>query len=401
MTESAGGALRVADVAAAVGGAVQGDPEHRVSGIAPLDRAGPTDLTFLASAKYARLLATCGAGAVLVTPELAETPGPCANRIVVAKPHDAMLQILPRLYRAPERPFIGVHATAVVDPSAQVDADVCVEAFAVIGRGARVGKGSWIGSHTVIGDGVELGSATHLFPHVTLYSGTRVGSRVAIHAGTRIGSDGFGYVYANGAHQKVPHVGGCVIGNDPIMDGSAAPFLAALAEAGLVSNGGSAEWLVLRRSLRVVDGESVYEAEPSLGLDLEVRIAFPHPLIGTQVGRYHVTPETFARELAGARTFGFVHEVEALRGAGLIQGASVDNAIVLDAEGLRSGPCAGPTSSCATRRSIVSEIWFSPARAFVPGSLLIARVIAERLRLSGSWFALRCGSLPCTVSKTS
>jgi UDP-3-O-[3-hydroxymyristoyl] glucosamine N-acyltransferase len=214
MTESAGGALRVADVAAAVGGAVQGDPEHRVSGIAPLDRAGPTDLTFLASAKYARLLATCGAGAVLVTPELAETPGPCANRIVVAKPHDAMLQILPRLYRAPERPFIGVHATAVVDPSAQVDADVCVEAFAVIGRGARVGKGSWIGSHTVIGDGVELGSATHLFPHVTLYSGTRVGSRVAIHAGTRIGSDGFGYVYANGAHQKVPHVGGCVIGND-------------------------------------------------------------------------------------------------------------------------------------------------------------------------------------------
>lgn len=124
----------------------------------------------------------------------------------------------------------------------------------------------------------------------------------------------------------------------PIMDGSAAPFLAALAEAGLVSNGGSAEWLVLRRSLRVVDGESVYEAEPSLGLDLEVRIAFPHPLIGTQVGRYHVTPETFARELAAARTFGFVHEVEALRGAGLIQGASLDNAVVLDADGVRSGP---------------------------------------------------------------
>lgn len=96
----------------------------------------------------------------------------------------------------------------------------------------------------------------------------------------------------------------------PIMDGSAAPFLSALAEAGLVSNGGSAEWLVLRRSLRVVDGDSVYEAEPSLGLDLEVGIAFPHPLIGTQVGKYHVTPETFARELAGARTFGFLHEVD-------------------------------------------------------------------------------------------
>jgi UDP-3-O-[3-hydroxymyristoyl] glucosamine N-acyltransferase len=132
----------------------------------------------------------------------------------VAKPHDAMLAILPRLYRAPERPFIGVHETAVVDPSAQLDADVCVEAFAVIGRGAKVGAGCWIGSHTVIGDGVEVGARTRLYPHVTLYPGARLGARVAIHAGTRIGSDGFGYVFANGVHQKVPHVGGCIIGND-------------------------------------------------------------------------------------------------------------------------------------------------------------------------------------------
>lgn len=212
--DATSGALRVAEIATAVGGAVQGDPEYRVSGIAPLDRAGPTDLTFLASAKYAKLLAACEAGAVLVTPELAGTPGPCVNRIIVAKPHDAMLTIVPRLYRAPERPFIGVHPTAVVDASAEVDADACVEAFVVIGRGARVGAGSWIGSHTVIGDGVVVGSATRLFPHVTLYPGTQLGDRVAIHAGTRIGSDGFGYVYANGAHQKVPHVGGCVIGND-------------------------------------------------------------------------------------------------------------------------------------------------------------------------------------------
>ena len=124
----------------------------------------------------------------------------------------------------------------------------------------------------------------------------------------------------------------------PIMDGSAAPFLAALAEAGVVANGGRPDWLVLRRTIRVVDGESVYEAEPSLDLSLEVRIHFPHPLIGEQVGTYHVTPGLFARELASARTFGFMHEVEALRAAGLIQGASLENAVVLDADGLRSGP---------------------------------------------------------------
>lgn len=214
MTDAAGGALRVAEIAASVGGAVHGDPEYRVSGIAPLDRAGPSDLTFLASAKYAKLLAACEAGAVLVTPELAATPGPCANRIVVAKPHDAMLAILPRMYRAPERPFIGVHPTAVVDASAQIDPDVCVEPYAVVGRGARIGAGCWIGPHTVIGEGVVVGTATRLYAHVTLYPGARLGDRVAIHAGTRIGSDGFGYVFKNGAHQKVPHVGGCLIGND-------------------------------------------------------------------------------------------------------------------------------------------------------------------------------------------
>ncbi len=124
----------------------------------------------------------------------------------------------------------------------------------------------------------------------------------------------------------------------PIMDGSAAPFLAALAEAGVVQNGGRPDWLILRQPLRVEDGESVYIAEPSLDLELDVRIAFPHPLIGEQEGAWHVTPQSFARELASARTFGFVHEVDALRARGLIQGASVENAVVLDANGLRSGP---------------------------------------------------------------
>ncbi len=206
--------LRAAAVAAAVSGALQGDPDLRLTGIAPLDRAGPSDLTFLASVKYAKHFATCHAGAVLVTPELAATEGPCAVRIVVSKPHEAMLTLIPRFYRAPERPFVGVHPTAIVADDAQVDADVCIEAFAVIGRGARVGGGCWIGAHTVIGDGAQIGAQTRLYAQVTLYPGAIVGDRCAIHAGARIGSDGFGYVFNEGAHQKIPHVGGCRIGND-------------------------------------------------------------------------------------------------------------------------------------------------------------------------------------------
>ena len=116
----------------------------------------------------------------------------------------------------------------------------------------------------------------------------------------------------------------------PIMDGSAAPFVAALKEAGVRMADGVPEYLTVGESVRIEDGGSWYEAHPSKSLELDVRIDFPHPLIGRQSGRYAVTPELFERELAPARTFGFVHEVEALRGKGLIQGASTANAVVLD-----------------------------------------------------------------------
>lgn len=120
----------------------------------------------------------------------------------------------------------------------------------------------------------------------------------------------------------------------PIMDGSAAPFVAALREAGLAVADGAPEYLEVDGPVRIEDGSSWYEAHPSETLELDVRIDFPHPLIGAQRGVYQVTPASFERELASARTFGFVHEVDALRQKGLIQGASTANAVVLDATGV-------------------------------------------------------------------
>ena len=83
-----------------------------------------------------------------------------------------------------------------------------------------------------------------------------------------------------------------------------------------------------------MDGESRYSAEPGEGLTLDVEINFPHPLIGHQRGEYRVTRDSFERELGGARTFGFVREVEGLRAKGLIRGASTANAVVLDDHGV-------------------------------------------------------------------
>ncbi len=120
----------------------------------------------------------------------------------------------------------------------------------------------------------------------------------------------------------------------PIMDGSSGPFLRALQQAGIRTNGGMPWTLKVRTPFRMEDGDSWYEAHPADGLSVGVTIDFPHPLVGRQAGTFRVTQEDFARELADARTFGFASEVEYLRGRGLIRGGTTGNAIVLDDGGV-------------------------------------------------------------------
>ncbi len=123
----------------------------------------------------------------------------------------------------------------------------------------------------------------------------------------------------------------------PILDGSAAPFVNALSAVGLVSISGEPDFLDITEPVRIIDGASVYEAYPSERLELDVTIEFPHPRIGKQSRKFIVTENSFASELSRARTFGFTHEVDALRAKGLIKGASLDNAVVLDDSDILSG----------------------------------------------------------------
>ena len=206
-------ALTAVAIAEHIGGTLVGDGSIIVDGVAPLDRASRRHLTFLGVAKYAPMLATCDAGVVLVSPDLSETPGGIPARIVVEKPQEALLSLLPRFHRAAVAPR-GVHATAVIGSGVELGRDVSIGAYSVIGDGVRVGDEAVVGSHCNVGAGVELGDRVHLYPSVTVYSGTRIGSRVTIHAGARLGSDGFGYVQRDGQHLKIPHVGGCVIEDD-------------------------------------------------------------------------------------------------------------------------------------------------------------------------------------------
>lgn len=205
--------LTARDVARLVSGTLVGEADAVVESVAPLDRASSRDLSMLAATGYVAAFARSGAGVVLVSPELAETPGAPGCRIVVGSPHEAMLRVLPELY--PEAtPVPGVHPSATIGRGARFPRDVTLGANVVIGAGVVLGERVWVAPNVTVGEGVSVGSDSKLYPSVVLYPGTQVGERVRIHAGACVGSDGFGYVFTDGAHQKMPHVGRCIIEND-------------------------------------------------------------------------------------------------------------------------------------------------------------------------------------------
>jgi UDP-3-O-[3-hydroxymyristoyl] glucosamine N-acyltransferase len=207
--------ISASEIAALTSGRLVGPGEVTVAGIAPLERAGPGDLSFLAAARYLPYFQRTSASVVLVKPEFASADGGPPTRVVVAEPHEALLVVLPVLYpQAVWEP--GVHPTAVVGRGAAWDEPVEIGAHAVLGAGVRLGKNVRIGAACVLGDGVAVGDDTQLLPGVTCYAGTALGKRVIVHAGAVLGSDGFGYVPGVGseAHRKIPHVGRCLIGDD-------------------------------------------------------------------------------------------------------------------------------------------------------------------------------------------
>jgi UDP-3-O-[3-hydroxymyristoyl] glucosamine N-acyltransferase len=186
-----------------------------VAGIAPLERARPGDLSFLASPRYVPYFERTSASVVLVAPALESTPGGPETRIIVAEPYAALLVVLPVLYpQAVWEP--GIHPTASVGRGATWQEPVAIGPHAVLGAGVQLGKNVRVGAGSVLGDGVAVGDDTQLYPGVTIYSGTALGRRVIVHAGAVLGSDGFGYIPGTGGeeHRKIPHVGRCLIGDD-------------------------------------------------------------------------------------------------------------------------------------------------------------------------------------------
>jgi UDP-3-O-[3-hydroxymyristoyl] glucosamine N-acyltransferase len=208
-----GSVLTAAAIAELTGGELHGDPSVGVTTIAPLDRAGDGQLSFCASSRYTPQLAETHASVVLLAREVKDAETPARARIVVDKPHDAMLGILPKLYRLPQA-TPGIHPTVVIGRGARLGADASIGPYVVIGDGAVIGARAVLDAHSRVGARVQIGDDVHLFPGVTLYTGAYLGNRVTVHASAVIASDGFGYVSKKSGHEKIPHVGRCIIEDD-------------------------------------------------------------------------------------------------------------------------------------------------------------------------------------------
>ncbi len=133
------------------------------------------------------------------------------------------------------------------------------------------------------------------------------------------------------------HIDNCIIEVDslevPILDGSAEPFIDLIEQAARADLEAPRQFLRVLKRVEVVDGNRRMSISPASQFSVSCLIEFPHPLIGTQRYDIHLVNGQFTQEIASARTFGFLNEIEALRGSGLIRGGSLENAVVLTPEG--------------------------------------------------------------------
>lgn len=204
-------ALTLTQLADRLGVELRGDGRVLVDRVATLEDAGPGAVSFLSNPRYRQQLAKCKASAVIISETDAEQAPITA--LITDQPYVAFARAVSLLHPRESRRK-GVHPLACVDESASVDSTAWVGAYCTIDANVRIGPGSQLGPACVIGAGVHIGENCDLIARVTVLAGTRMGDRVMLHPGIVIGSDGFGQAGTDEGWEKVPQIGGVLIGDD-------------------------------------------------------------------------------------------------------------------------------------------------------------------------------------------
>jgi UDP-3-O-[3-hydroxymyristoyl] glucosamine N-acyltransferase len=206
---------------------VVGDSDLKIKSLAPLDKAGPGDLAFLANPIYRNQATQSQASALIVnqadydflTEAITATGLPPKSFLIAKNPYALFARIGQFFAKSIEPQFKpGIHPSAYVDPSVQVPDSCYVGPMCVIEAGVVLGDSVVLESHVHLSSGVHVGASSKIKPMVSIYYNCQIGERAIIHSGCVIGSDGFGFApdftASGGEWVKIPQVGRVVIGND-------------------------------------------------------------------------------------------------------------------------------------------------------------------------------------------
>lgn len=198
----------------AVGGRVVGDPDCVIHTVGGIEEALPGQITFIANAKYVRLLPWTRASAVIVPQGLEVPKG--TNAIIHENPSMAFVKTTSLFspQPCPGGAAKGISDKACVGKNVRLGKEVRIDDYAVIADEVTVGDKTRIGPFVYIGRDTEIGCDCLIYPNVTVREGTVIGNRVIIHSGTVIAADGFGYVAVDGKHVKIPQTGTVCIEDD-------------------------------------------------------------------------------------------------------------------------------------------------------------------------------------------
>jgi UDP-3-O-[3-hydroxymyristoyl] glucosamine N-acyltransferase len=203
--------MTLSELAAALQCELRGDPAVEVSGVAGIEQASPSEITFLANPKYAHKVKHTRAAAIIVS---APVEGLAAAQLISKNPYLDFARALGLFYKAP-RPAPGIHPMASVAASARIGQNASIGAFAVVGEHVTIGDNATLHPHVVIYERAKIGDDFYAHSHAVVREHCRVGNRVILQNGVVIGGDGFGFARrADGTHYKIVQSGTTVIEDD-------------------------------------------------------------------------------------------------------------------------------------------------------------------------------------------
>lgn len=201
-------------IAAMVGGTVEGDGDVIINDFAKIEEGGAGALSFLANPKYTPYIYKTGSSAVLVRRDFVAEHPLHTTLIRVDDPYATVAHLLTMAQQLLQKHPEGIEEPSHIGTGSSLGEGIYIGAFAYIGDGAKLGDGVKVYPQAYIGAGVELGAGTVIYPGAKVYHGCKIGERCIIHAGAVIGADGFGFAPGANGYEKIPQIGNVVIGDD-------------------------------------------------------------------------------------------------------------------------------------------------------------------------------------------